>query len=136
LSTNGDPSTTTQSEDCLFLDIYTPTNASAYSKLPVFFYIQGGGFASNAAPNRNGTGLVIASGYNIIVVNFNYRVSAWGFLASEEITNHGSINNGLKDQIKALQWLKRYIARVRLHSVIHLQMLTPHSLAEIQTILS
>jgi len=94
-----------------------PINASASSKLPVFFYIQGGGFASNAAPNRNGTGLVIASDYNIIVVNFNYRVSARGFLAGEEVANHGSINNGLKDQIKALQWLKKYIARVSRHSV-------------------
>ena len=47
---------------------------------------------------------------NIIVVNFNYRVGPYGFLASSEVLADGSINNGLKDQRKALQWVQQYIS--------------------------
>jgi carboxylesterase type B len=101
---------TAQSEDCLFLDVYAPTGAAANrSNLPVYFFIQGGGFATNSNPNYNGSGLILASDYNIVVVNFNYRVGPYGFLASQEILANGSINNGLKDQRKALEWVQKYI---------------------------
>ncbi|KAI1361546.1 vacuolar triacylglycerol lipase [Xylaria arbuscula] len=106
-STNGDPAATTQSEDCLFLDLYTPANITSHSKLPVFFFIQGGGFNSLSNPNFNGKGLVKASGNNIIVVTFNYRVGPYGFITHEdEITP----NNGLLDQRKALEWVHKYIS--------------------------
>ena len=49
---------------------------------------------------------------NIVVVNFNYRVGPYGFLASREVLAGGSVNNGLKDQRKALEWLQKYISRV------------------------
>jgi Carboxylesterase family len=49
---------------------------------------------------------------NIVVVNFNYRVGPWGFLAGKEVQAGGSVNNGLKDQIKALQWVQKYISKV------------------------
>jgi carboxylesterase type B len=49
---------------------------------------------------------------DLVVVNFNYRVGPWGFLASNEVKEGGSINNGLKDQIKALQWVQKYIKQV------------------------
>ncbi|GAB7356298.1 hypothetical protein MBLNU459_g7099t1 [Dothideomycetes sp. NU459] len=88
------------SEDCLFLDVYAPTGATSASKLPVYFYIQGGGFNTNSNPNYNGSGLINASGGNIVVVNFNYRVGPYGFLAGKEVV----ANNGLRDQRKALQW--------------------------------
>ncbi|KAF7712258.1 Carboxylic ester hydrolase [Penicillium ucsense] len=98
------------SEDCLFLDVYAPTEALANGKkLPVYFFIQGGGFASLSNNNYNGSGLIKASDSNIVVVNFNYRVGPFGFLASEEVAKGGSLNNGLKDQIKALQWVKKHI---------------------------
>ncbi|OQN99050.1 hypothetical protein B0A48_14911 [Cryoendolithus antarcticus] len=99
----------TSNEDCLFLDVYAPSNANRWSNLPVYFFIQGGGFNSNSNANYNGSGLVLASDSNIIVVNFNYRVGVYGFLASSEVSKGGSINNGLKDQRKALQWVQRYI---------------------------
>lgn len=48
----------------------------------------------------------------MIVVTFNYRVGPYGFLASEEVEKGGSLNNGLKDQIKALRWVKKHISKV------------------------
>lgn len=99
-------------EDCLFLDIYAPTAAKGSKKLPVFFWIQGGGFAKNANANYNGTGLIKASGNNIVVVTFNYRVGPYGFLAGAEIEKDASLNNGLKDQRKALKWVQKHISKV------------------------
>lgn len=97
------------SEDCLFLDVFAPTNAT---NLPVFFWIQGGGYNSLSNANYDGTGLIEASDYNIVVVTFNYRVGPYGFLASQEVEQEGSLNNGLKDMIKALQWVQNYISTV------------------------
>lgn len=77
----------------------------------MFFFIQGGGFSSNSNANYNGTGLITAADFNIVIVNFNYRVGPWGFLAGKEVQQGGSINNGIKDQIKALQWVQKYIAQ-------------------------
>ncbi|KAL5337798.1 Alpha/Beta hydrolase protein [Aspergillus crustosus] len=99
------------SEDCLFLDIYAPTRfrGASRQRLPVFVFIQGGGFNSNGNPNYNGTGLIQASDMGIVVVNFNYRVGPYGFLSGAEIIEDGSINSGLKDQIQVLRWIKRHI---------------------------
>ncbi|KAL9110955.1 MAG: hypothetical protein Q9227_004570 [Pyrenula ochraceoflavens] len=105
---NTDPNSNTTSEDCLFLDVYAPSNATTTSKLPVFFFIQGGGFNTNSNANYNGSGLIQASGGNIVIVNFNYRVGPYGFLAAQQV---GSVNNGLKDQIKALTWVQKYISQ-------------------------
>ncbi|KAI1441759.1 alpha/beta-hydrolase [Annulohypoxylon stygium] len=95
------------SEDCLFLDVYAPSNATRNSRLPVFFFIQGGGFSVNSNPNLNGAGLIEASDYNIVVVTFNYRVGPYGFITNG---NRIKANNGLRDQRKALQWVNRYIS--------------------------
>ncbi|KKZ63977.1 cholinesterase [[Emmonsia] crescens] len=99
------------SEDCLFINVYAPSKAKPGSKLPVYFYIQGGGFNANAGARLNGTGIIEASDMNIIVVTFNYRVGLYGFLASKEIKEKASLNNGLKDQMKALEWVKKHIER-------------------------
>lgn len=63
----------------------------------------------------NGSDLVRASGEGIIVVNFNYRVGPYGFLASKEIVANKtlSLNNGLKDQRQLLKWVQKHIAQVR-----------------------
>ena len=105
------PISPSQSEDCLFLDVYAPANATEDSKLPVYFFMQGGGFNVNANANYNGTSLVLASSRNIVVVTFNYRVGPYGFLASEEIEKGGSLNNGLKDQRRALHWVQDHITK-------------------------
>ncbi|KAJ5558161.1 CAZyme family CE10 [Penicillium sp. DV-2018c] len=99
------------SEDCLFLDVFAPTAAVGSGRLPVFFFIQGGGFASNSNANYNGTGLIEASGKNMVVVTFNYRVGPYGFLAGREVEGKASLNNGLKDQRKALEWVQRHISK-------------------------
>ena len=107
-----EPNDTTTSEDCLFLNVFAPSNATTSSKLPVYFFIQGGGFASDSNPNYNGSGLLEASAMNIVVVNLNYRVGAYGFLAGQEILEGGSLNNGLLDQRKAMEWVQKYISLV------------------------
>lgn len=50
---------------------------------------------------------------SIVVVAFNYRVGLYGFfLASAEVQEHASLNNGLKDQIKAPNWVQEHIGKV------------------------
>ena len=96
----------TESEDCLFVNVIAPTNATQTSKLPVYLFIQGGGFGINSNPNINGTGLVIAAEYDMVVVSFNYRVGPYGFLTDgNEVTS----NIGLRDQLKAMQWVQKNI---------------------------
>lgn len=104
---DNNPQTNVTSEDCLYLDVFAPSNATNTSALPVFFFIQGGGFVNNANPNINGRGLIMASEHNMVVVTSNYRVGPYGFLSGTEVTSQ---NNGLKDQRKALEWVQKYIA--------------------------
>ena len=92
--------------------MYAPSGAAA-STLPVYIFIQGGGFNSNANPNFNGTGLVLASQMNIVIVTFNYRVGPYGFLASQEVVDDGSLNVGLLDQRKVFKWVQQYIYKVQ-----------------------
>ncbi|KAI8626225.1 Alpha/Beta hydrolase protein [Xylariaceae sp. FL1651] len=94
-------------EDCLYMNIFAPSNASESSKLPVMYFIQGGGFESNSNANFNASDL--ASFGNIVVVQINYRVGPFGFIQSQEIKNHGSLNIGLKDQVQGLNWLNSHI---------------------------
>ena len=117
------------------MDIYAPHNATSSSKLPVFFFIQGGGF-NLADAHDNGTNLVRASGMNMVVISFTYRVGPYGFLASSEVQKGGGLNNGLKDQRKALAWVKSYISQVKiLISEAVLKLITSISLVAIQTTL-
>ena len=103
------------SEDCLFANVFAPTHATNSSKLPVYVFIQGGGFNNNGNANLDGSDLVRASGKQIVVVNFNYRVGPYGFLAGAEIVANKSLslNNGLKDQRQLLKWVNKYIDQVR-----------------------
>jgi carboxylesterase type B len=78
----------------------------------VFVFFQGGGFNGLSAPNLDATKLIEASDHDIIVVTFNYRVSAYGFLASKEVLADGDLNVGLLDQRKVLQWIQKYISLV------------------------
>ncbi|KAM0252970.1 hypothetical protein ACHAP5_000833 [Fusarium lateritium] len=96
------------SEDCLFVNVFAPTDAARLARLPVFVYIQGGGFTSNSKPAINGTKLIQASGMNMIVVTLNYRVSIFGFLSHKDLVQP---NIGLLDQRRVLQWVQLYISR-------------------------
>ena len=99
------------SEDCLSLNVWTPTT-SPNKKLPVFFWIHGGGFSegSSEVPVYEGTELARTG---MVVVSINYRLGVFGFLAHPELTaespHHSSGNYGLLDQVAALQCVKKNI---------------------------
>ncbi|KAK8099805.1 hypothetical protein PG999_010179 [Apiospora kogelbergensis] len=94
----------TVAEDCLYVNIFAPSNATAAgdNKLGVLYFIQGGGFQSNSNANFNGSDLAVFG--NILVVQVNYRVGPFGGRGG------GSLNNGLKDMIQGLKWVKQNIA--------------------------
>ncbi|PPR02347.1 hypothetical protein CVT24_011691 [Panaeolus cyanescens] len=103
-----------ESEDCLTINVIKPANVSADAKLPVIAWIFGGGFERGSAQgyDEQGTYAVnrsIELGQPVIYVAMNYRVSAWGFLASQEVLNAGEGNAGLVDQRMALEWIQKYI---------------------------
>jgi carboxylesterase type B len=87
------------SEDCLYTDVYAPSNATMTSNLPIMVFIQGGGWTSDSNGNFNGSLLVQNSGMAMVVVTINYRVGLLGALASKEVLAGASVNNGLKDGV-------------------------------------
>jgi para-nitrobenzyl esterase len=99
------------SEDCLYLNIWAP---HAAQKAPVLVWIYGGGFNIGSAAMANYSGEPLARA-GVVRVNIAYRVGPLGFLAHPELTREsgygGSGNYGLMDQIAALQWVKRNIAK-------------------------
>jgi para-nitrobenzyl esterase len=100
------------SEDCLYVNVWTPANYQG-KKLPVLYWIYGGGFIMGAGsqPLYDGEAL---SRLGCVVVSVNYRVGLLGFLAhpalSAESPDHVSGNYGLLDQIEGLRWVHRNIA--------------------------
>ncbi|KAI1643453.1 alpha/beta-hydrolase [Daldinia loculata] len=107
------PNDGAQDEDCLYVNVWAPANATLDSKLPVWLFIQGGGYITNSNANWNGTAVVERSAQNIVLVNFNYRVGLWGFLASERVRGGGAgdLNVGLRDQREVMRWVRRHIAQ-------------------------
>jgi len=98
------------SEDCLYLNVYTPT-ARPGANRPVLVWIHGGGLVQDGARNYDGTKLA-ADG--TVVVTINYRLGALGFLAHPSLASHpgGAAGNyGLMDQQAALRWVQRNIAQ-------------------------
>ncbi len=102
----------TLSEDCLYLNIWTPAK-SAKDKLPVMVWLHGGGFTRGYAGSRAYDGEPLAR-KGAVVVTLNYRLGVFGFLAhpqlSAESSHHASGNYALLDQIAALEWVKKNIA--------------------------
>lgn len=100
------------SEDCLYLNVWTPA-ASPKDKLPVMVWIYGGGFGGGHTADPSFDCDALARKGNIVMVTIAYRVGKLGFLAhpalSAESPNHVSGNYGLLDQIAALQWVKENI---------------------------
>jgi para-nitrobenzyl esterase len=100
------------SEDCLYLNVYTPAAATPKSKLPVMLWIHGGGFAAGAGSEPRYTNSALTS-KNVVLVTLNYRLGVFGFLANEDLVNenYGHAGNyGLMDMTAALQWVNANIA--------------------------
>lgn len=104
--------TTSKSEDCLYLNIWTPAKTMD-EKIPVLVWIYGGGFSfgSTSEPVYNGAALAKKG---IILVSIAYRVGQLGFLAHPELSaenpNKVSGNYGILDQIAGLKWVQENIA--------------------------
>ncbi|KAI0029235.1 Alpha/Beta hydrolase protein [Vararia minispora EC-137] len=99
-------------EDCLTVNVFTPTGVTSTSKLPVVAWIFGGGFELGSPAMYDGSKIVSRSiqiGQPVVYVSMNYRVSAFGFLASKEVKAAGVGNLGLRDQREALRWIQKYI---------------------------
>ena len=103
-----------QSEDCLFLNIWTPADANTDSKLPVLFWIHGGAFVqgSGAQPRYDGTELAKRGA---VVITINYRLGPLGLFAHPAITAESQANEALGnycllDMIAALRWTRDNIA--------------------------
>ena len=100
------------SEDCLYLNVWTPA-AKAGEKLPVMFWIHGGGFQAGSASEPRQDGEQLAR-KGVVVVSANHRLGVFGFLAHPELTKesgrNASGNYGLLDQVAALQWVHDNIA--------------------------
>jgi len=100
------------SEDCLYLNVWTPST-SAKGRLPVMVWIYGGGFGAGAAsePRQDGENLAKKG---VAVVSMNYRLNVFGFFAHAELakeSGHNSAGNyGLLDQVAALEWVHKNIA--------------------------
>lgn len=99
------------SEDCLFLNIWTPENAGSDAKLPVLFYIHGGGFTGGCGHEKHFDGPVWPT-RGVIAVTINYRLGPLGFACLPELSAEAGHtgNYGLYDQLCALQWVHDNIA--------------------------
>src|SRR5438105_1055244 len=115
-----DPFKAGVSEDCLYLNVWTkslasrlPPPASRFAR-PVLVWIHGGGFWAGFGGEERHNGARLAQ-KGAVVVTLNYRLGAFGFLAhpalAAESPRHAAGNYGLLDQIAALQWVQRNIAR-------------------------
>ncbi|CAG2236094.1 Liver carboxylesterase B-1,Carboxylesterase 3,Carboxylesterase 3A,Esterase-5A,Bile salt-activated lipase,Carboxylesterase 4A,Cholinesterase,Cholinesterase 1,Liver carboxylesterase 2,Esterase CM06B1,Liver carboxylesterase,Carboxylesterase 5A,Carboxylesterase 1F,Putative inactive carboxylesterase 4,Liver carboxylesterase 1,Carboxylesterase 1D,Para-nitrobenzyl esterase,Acetylcholinesterase-1,Acetylcholinesterase,Venom carboxylesterase-6,Neuroligin-2,Pyrethroid hydrolase Ces2e,Carboxylesterase 1E,Carboxylester len=94
-----------QSEDCLLLNIYCPTNSSTANKKSVMIWIHGGGY-------QTGQGMLYNASYisavgDVIVVTINYRLEAFGFFSTNDDIAPG--NYGLWDQKMAIEWVNNNI---------------------------
>ena len=95
------------SENCLYLNVWTPGVDSA--KRPVLVWIHGGGNTAGSGSQPRINGRHLANRGDVVVVSFNYRLGAFGFLHAPEIGASG--NEALLDQIYALRWVRREIAQ-------------------------
>ncbi|MDE3106344.1 MAG: carboxylesterase family protein, partial [Acidobacteriota bacterium] len=101
------------SEDCLYLNVYTPAAAAPGKRLPVMVWIHGGGYTAGAGSEPRYTDSQLP-GHGVVLVTLNYRLGVFGFLASTGLArqNGGAAGNyGLMDMAAALQWVQHNIGR-------------------------
>jgi para-nitrobenzyl esterase len=97
-------------EDCLYLNVTAPAGAapSGPGGRPVLLWIHGGGFQTGHGPDQAGDGAAFAQSHGLVVVTFNYRLGALGFLDVPGENPTGAL--GLHDQVAALRWTRQNIA--------------------------
>ncbi|RPD56081.1 carotenoid ester lipase precursor [Lentinus tigrinus ALCF2SS1-7] len=104
---------TPSAEDCLSVNVVIPAGTKPGAKLPVAVWIFGGGFEIGGPDIYDG-GVIVKRSIEldepVVYVSMNYRVSAYGFLASKEVKDAGVGNLGLQDQRLALRWVQKYIS--------------------------
>lgn len=100
-----------ETEDCLYLNVFAPAEIPDERKLPVMFWIPGGGLYCGGSPGYDPSALVLEG--DVILVSINYRLNIFGFFSHPAINaeDHWSGNYGLMDQIFALEWVRRNIER-------------------------
>ncbi|XP_072488376.1 liver carboxylesterase 1-like [Notamacropus eugenii] len=96
----------TYSEDCLYLNIYTPANLTKKSNLPVMVWIFGGKLLMGEASTYEG--LALSTLENVVMVSIQYRLGIFGFFSTGD--EHASGNWGCLDQVAALHWIQKNIA--------------------------
>lgn len=103
-----------RSEDCLYLNVWTPASGKTDAKLPVAFWIHGGAFMGGFGYEKEFDGEAFAR-RGVVLVTINYRLGLLGFMAHPALSKeseHGvSGNYGLLDQIAALDWVRENIAQ-------------------------
>ncbi|HET6762820.1 MAG TPA: carboxylesterase family protein, partial [Longimicrobiaceae bacterium] len=95
------------SEDCFFLNVWAPKNATGSSRLPVMVFIHGGAFVLGRGSSPIYNGAYLAQMDTVLVVTLNYRLGPFGFLTNN--TANIPANLGLMDQQTAMQWVRRYV---------------------------
>ncbi len=107
-----EPDNPHMSEDCLYLNVWTP-QPSAHAKLPVIFFIHGGEFWAGSGSEARYNGEKLAA-RGSVVVTINHRLGVFGFLSHPDLSAESSTatsgNYGLLDQIAALAWVRDNIA--------------------------
>ncbi|KAK4885067.1 hypothetical protein RN001_001338 [Aquatica leii] len=113
---NGDDYTTPSlsyigSEDCLYLNVYTPLLSNSDKTLkPVMVWFHGGAFAmGSGSSNTEGPEFIMTK--NVVLVTLNYRLGLLGFLSFEDTSLEVPGNAGLKDQVLALKWIQENISQ-------------------------
>ena len=108
---NSQGNTSPVSEDCLYLNVWTPAK-TASEKIPVIVWIHGGGYTggSTSIPMYDGTGYAKKG---VVLVSLAYRLGPYGFMASPELSKesgHGSGAYGILDLVAGLQWVQKNVA--------------------------
>ncbi|XP_054167897.1 acetylcholinesterase-like [Oppia nitens] len=109
-----------QSEDCLYLNIWSPTSSSSSSRSrsrsrssrklkAVLFWIHGGGLVWGSAAEKFYNGTVLAALGDLVVVTINYRLNGFGLLYREGADGRAPGNQGLWDQTMAMKWVQKNI---------------------------
>lgn len=97
---------TLSTEDCLFLNVYAPPNAK---NLPVLVWIHGGGYGLGNG-QQDMQAIINTNNNSFVAVAIQYRLGAFGFLSSDEVSRFGTPNAGILDQTFALKWVQEYIS--------------------------